>query len=139
MLHFEVDPRRGVPTYRQIMDQVKYYAASGALRSGDRLPSIRELARYLRVNPATVVKAYSELGHEQLIEQRHGKGAFVTDGAGVSSAADRRAVLGTLSRHLVVEARQMGAPDQEVIDAVRQELRTVRADFGRSREAGATP
>ena len=55
MLHLQVDPHSGVPVYRQMMDQVKYYIASGVLRPGAQLPSVRELAQFLRVNPTTVV------------------------------------------------------------------------------------
>lgn len=139
MLHFELDSRSGVSSYRQIMDQVKYYVASGTLRVGDRLPSIRELARYLRVNPATVVKAYGELAHQQVIEQHHGRGAFVIDRSEVASSAERRAALERISRQLAVGARQMGASDAEVLQVVRDALHGVRANFGESREAEARP
>ena len=62
-LHFQIDPRSGLPVYRQLMDQIKYYVASGGLRSGDQLPSIRDLATRASVNPTTVVKCYTELQH----------------------------------------------------------------------------
>lgn len=122
MVHLEIDPHRGVPVYRQMMDQVKYYVASGVLRAGDRLPSIRELARELSVNPTTVVKAYTELAHEGVLELEQGRGAFVSASAPGMSRAERRAALERLARQLAVEARQMGAGDDEVLDAVRGQL-----------------
>ena len=122
MLHLQIDPQSGIPVYRQVMDQTKYYVASGSLRAGDQLPSIRELARALAVNPTTVVKAYNELQHEGVIEMRHGKGAFVADGAGRLSAGERTQALRRLARQLAVEASQMGASVDEVLGVVRDEL-----------------
>jgi len=123
VLHLHIDPHSGIPVYRQVMDQVKYYVAAGALRSGDLLPSIRELARALAVNPSTVVKAYSELQHEGVIEMRHGKGAFVAESAARLSASERRKALQRLARTLAVEASQMGASADEVLAVVHDELK----------------
>ena len=67
-LHLHIDERSGVPVYRQMMDQIKYYVAGATLRPGDQIPSIRELAAALAVNPTTVVKAYTELEREGVIE-----------------------------------------------------------------------
>ena len=122
VLHLQIDPQSGVPVYRQVMDQTKYYVASGALKAGDQLPSIRELARMLAVNPTTIVKAYTELQHEGVIEMRHGKGAFVADAAMRLSGEERRNALRRLARQLAVEAAQMGAPADEVLGVVRDEL-----------------
>ncbi len=125
MLHIEIDSRSAVPAYRQLMDQVKYYVASGAVRGGDRLPSIRELSRYLGVNPTTVVKAYTELEHEGAIERRHGKGVFVRDGVESLSRKELAAALHEAARRLAVEALQMGAPRELVLRVVREELTAV--------------
>ena len=122
MLHFQIDPHSGVPVYRQLMDQVKYYAASGVLREGHQLPSIRELARALSVNPTTIVKAYSELEHEGVIEMRQGKGAFVARPDAGMTDARRREALRRLARQIAVEAMQMGASDDLALQVVREEL-----------------
>jgi GntR family transcriptional regulator len=122
MLHFQINPNSGVPVYRQMVDQVKYYVASETLKPGDQLPSIRELAQKLSVNPTTVVRVYSDLEHEGVVEIRHGKGAFVTAAARRMSAAQREQALRTLARHLVVEAAQMGAPASQVLKVIREEL-----------------
>ncbi len=118
-LHFQIDPRSGLPVYRQLMDQIKYYVASGGLRSGDQLPSIRDLAVRASVNPTTVVKCYTELQHEGVVEMKHGKGAFVAASSSELSDAERRKILMQLAQQLVVEAKQLGAAQDLVESVVR--------------------
>ena len=128
MLHFQLNLHSGVPVYRQLMDQIHHYVAAGALAAGDALPSIRELARALAVNPTTIVKAYGELAHEGVIVILHGRGAFVAERQPVWPAARRRERLRALASQFAVEARQMGASDAEASDALRRAL----ADLGGS-------
>jgi GntR family transcriptional regulator len=120
MLHFQLNVHSGVPVYRQLMDQIGHYVAAGALAPGDQLPSIRELAKVLAVNPTTIVKTYSELEHEGLIEMRHGRGAFVAARGPVWPPERRRERLHALASQLAVESRQMGAPDAEALAALHQ-------------------
>ncbi len=122
MLHFQIDAHAGMPVYRQVLDQIKYYIASGILKPGDRLPSIRELAQTLAVNPTTVVRVYGDLEHEGVIEMQHGRGAFVTERSFRMTSADRERKIRELARRLVVEAAQMGAPASQVLRAVQEEL-----------------
>ena len=122
MLHFQINPHSGMPVYRQMIDQVKYYVASDALKPGDQLPSIRELAQSLAINPTTVVRVYTELEREGIIEMRHGKGAFVTASGRRMTAAERDQTLRQLARQLAVEATQMGASASQVLKVVREEL-----------------
>jgi len=77
-MFFKLTPTTGQPLYLQLMQQIRHAAESGALQDGDQLPGIRTLAEELVVSPNTVVKAYSELEHEGLLELRQGSGAFVT-------------------------------------------------------------
>ncbi|MHC1768600.1 MAG: GntR family transcriptional regulator [Verrucomicrobiia bacterium] len=121
-LHLQIDPNSGVPVYRQMMDQIKYYVASGALQPGDQLPSIRELALRLSVNPTTVVKAYGELQHAQIIEMRHGKGVFVTGNTVQMTDREREKALRRIARQLAVEAAQMQAPAPLVLRIVEEEI-----------------
>ena len=113
-LHFRFDDRSGVPVYRQLMDQVRYYVTSGTLRAGDQLPSIREMAQSLTVNPTTVVKAYSELGHEGIVEMRQGKGAFIASAARGLTNSERTEALRRLARHFAMQTVQLGATPAEI-------------------------
>jgi len=121
-LHLQLDPRSGVPAYRQLMDQVKYYIAGGTLRPGDQLPSIRELASALTVNPTTVVRVYTELERDGVLEMRHGKGAYVAVQSPGLALAEQDQALRRSARQLALEASQLGIPAGRVIQAVREEL-----------------
>jgi GntR family transcriptional regulator len=76
-MRFQLNFKSGKPVYLQLVDQVKTAAASGAVRAGEPLPSIRPLAEELRINRNTVAKAYAELEHQGVIESIAGKGCFV--------------------------------------------------------------
>jgi GntR family transcriptional regulator len=73
----QIDFKSGTPVYLQLVDQIRYAAASGGLRAGEPLPSIRPLAEELRVNRNTVAKAYAELENQGVIETVPGKGCFL--------------------------------------------------------------
>ena len=76
---FQIDFKAGKPVYLQLVDQVRYAAASGVLRAGEPLPSIRPLAEELRVNRNTIAKAYAELESQGVIETLPGKGCFLKE------------------------------------------------------------
>jgi GntR family transcriptional regulator len=78
--NFNVDPRSGVPIYVQLIDQVKRSIAVGALRPGERLPTVKQLAVDLTVNPNTVARAYRDLERESVIATSPGRGSFVSEG-----------------------------------------------------------
>ncbi len=123
-LHLQLDSRSGIPAYRQLMDQVRHYIASGTLRPGDQLPSIRELASAIAVNPTTIVRVYNELEREGTLEMRHGKGAFVAN-AGTSRPADEAGRVEDLrraARQLAVEAVQAGVDARRVAGLVSEEM-----------------
>jgi len=111
---FHVDPGSGTPIYRQIVDQVKQAVAGGALAPGDRLPSIRELALRLAINPNTVARAYEELERLQVIDSQQGRGTFVAERLDPAPPAQRRRRLATLVRRLLVDAHHLGLGRDEV-------------------------
>jgi GntR family transcriptional regulator len=78
-MFIRVESTSGVPIVRQIGDQIRSLAASGALAPGDRLPSVRQLARELLVNQNTILRVYERLTAEGLLERRHGDGTYVAD------------------------------------------------------------
>ena len=123
MLHFKIDPHSGVPVYRQLMDQIRYYISSGVLNVGDRLPSIREMSRALSINPTTVQKAYNELVHIGVIEMSRGIGAHVSDHTLKMTMREKEKVIRTLADQLAVEASQLKVTAERVLEIVRQTLK----------------
>lgn len=77
MIHFVLDPKSGVPFYRQIIDQIRYGIASGSLEAGEQLPTARALAVELKINLNTVIKAYKELEIQDVLQTQQGSGTFV--------------------------------------------------------------
>ena len=77
MIQFVLDPKTGIPFYRQIIDQIKYGIASGSLQAGEQLPTVRALAVELKVNLNTVNKAYKELEIQSILATQQGTGTFV--------------------------------------------------------------
>lgn len=132
-LHLQIDPHTGVPVYRQVMDQLRHYIASGALPPGSQLPSIRQLAQTLAVNPTTVVKAYGELQHAGVIEMKHGKGVFVADGRPRMTSEQKKETLRRIARQLAVEAAQMGATPEMAMRIVEEELANVKTPTPQTR------
>jgi GntR family transcriptional regulator len=74
-----LNPASGVPLYLQLIEQVKHAIETGAIRAGEQLPSVRQMAEDLVINPNTVARAYRELEHEGIIELKHGSGAFIRE------------------------------------------------------------
>lgn len=119
-----IDPRSPTPLYAQIASRVRMAIASGELRAGDGLPSVRQLSSRLRVNPATVVQAYRELEMEGLVNTRHGAGTFVQDVAHERRQQDRERAASVLVRELLARAGSVGLTAHELLDAIDRELRT---------------
>ena len=90
---FQIDFKAGKPVYLQLVDQVRYAAASGALRPGEPLPSIRPLAEQLRVNRNTIAKAYGELESQGVIETIAGKGCFLKENSSPFTKSVRQKLL----------------------------------------------
>jgi GntR family transcriptional regulator len=79
MINFVLDPKAGAPFYRQIIDQIKFGIATGKLKIGEQLPTVRALAVDLKVNLNTVAKAYKELEIRNILETQQGTGTFISD------------------------------------------------------------
>ena len=90
MLQIELQPGSSVPIYRQIVDQIRVAAATGRLPAGLYLPSIRELAQHLVVNPNTVARAYQQLAQEGVIVAQQGRGSCIAERRAVYTDAERR-------------------------------------------------
>ena len=126
-MFLSVDPGSGFPVYRQIMDQVRRMIVAGRLTPGEKLPSIRDLAATLQINPLTVGKAYTELERSGIVEMRRGLGMYVRpQGAHTATeAADAPATVTRGAERFVLEAAQAGlsrADALKVVDDAWQEL-----------------
>lgn len=120
-----LNPNSGVPVYLQLMEQVKYAVATGALRPGDQLPGLRKLAESLVINPNTVAKAYRELEHEGIIELRHGSGAFITERAVASTSTEVMRRAEHMAKDLVRHLLDSGLTEEEIrrlVEAALTEL-----------------
>ena len=118
----QIDPRSPVPLYAQIADRLRLAVAAGELRAGEPLPSVRQLAHRLRVNPATVVQAYRDLETGGFVEMRQGAGTFVREVAGDRRTAERTEQAARLVRQLIQDAGQLGIPATELRAAITREL-----------------
>jgi GntR family transcriptional regulator len=114
-----IDPADAVPIWRQIEDGVRRLVVSGSLAPGAAVPSVRELARELRVNPATVSKAYQRLTDAGVLEVRRGEGTFVADRTTGTVTTERRLLLADEAHRFAAAATAMGATRDEIERAVR--------------------
>lgn len=121
-MFFKLTPTTGQPLYVQLMQQIRHAAETGALQDGDQLPGIRTLAEELVVSPNTIVKAYSELEHEGLLELRQGSGAFVTLKRRTRMRADDIQIAHKRIRQLIERLREDGLQDDEIRRAFEAEL-----------------
>ncbi len=116
-----VDPKNAAPIWRQIEDGVRRLAASGNLQPDEAVPSVRELAKELRVNPATVAKAYQRLSDAGILIVRRGEGTFISQRSKDSIENDRRRILNDSARCFVDIAKTVNAQQDEAVAAVENQ------------------
>jgi GntR family transcriptional regulator len=104
---FSIATGSSEPIYRQLVEQVRRMAAAGQLKPGDGMPSVREIAQALALNPMTVSKAYGLLEMDGVLARRRGLGMVVADSAAPSRPADRAALLRPVLERAALEARQL--------------------------------
>ena len=120
MIAFVLDPKSGVPFYRQIIDQVQCAIADGRLETGSQLPTVRQLAVDLKINPNTVARAYQELEIRGIVSTQMGSGTFIGDAAVELSPDDRRRILDQLCTELVARASAYGFTIEEIVSELQQ-------------------
>lgn len=120
VFQLSLDPRSGVPVYRQIIDQVQGGVASGTLVAGDQLPTVRQLAVDLAINPNTVLRAYRELELGGLLETQQGTGTFITQKKVKRDQAERTRQLNQLSCEFVARAGAAGFTVEELVEVLRE-------------------
>ena len=114
--------RRRTPLYAQIAGTIRVAVAAGELETGQTLPSVRQLAIRLRVNPATVVQAYRDLAVEGFVEMRQGAGTFIKDVADSRKSAELETRAGQLVRAMLANAARMGIDQAAIRDAFESEM-----------------
>jgi GntR family transcriptional regulator len=117
---FRLDERSGVPVYRQLMDQVQAAMAAGVLRAGDQLPTVRQVAVDLAINPNTVARAYREMEIRGLLETQQGTGTFVADRKVEYSKVERDRQLGQLVGEFVSRAGAAGFTLKQLMSALQE-------------------
>ena len=111
-----LDLHSGVPGYRQLIDQVRAGIASGALTAGDQLPTVRQLAVDLAINPNTVMRAYRELALGGLLETHQGTGTFISDRKPEKKTVERDRQLSQMAGEFAARAGAAGFTLEELID-----------------------
>src|SRR5882757_11375148 len=120
LFRLRLDLQSGVPVYRQIIDQVRGGIASGALAVGDQLPTVRQLAVDLSVNPNTVARAYRELELGGLLETHQGTGSFISAQKIKRADAERERQLAQIVGECVSRAGAMGFTVDDVVEYLRK-------------------
>jgi len=111
-----LDDRSGVPVYRQIIDQVMGGIAAQSLHPGDQLPTVRQLAVDLAINPNTVIRAYRELEIRGVLDTQHGTGTFISADKPKTNEPERRRRIAQLAGELLARAGAEGISLQDLLD-----------------------
>ncbi len=115
---FRLDLHTGVPVYRQIIDQIAMGVAAGLLSTGDQLPTVRQLAVDLRVNPNTVARAYRELEIRGLLETQQGSGTFISSQKPKGSEVERQRQLDQMVGDFLARAGSAGFTVRELLQTI---------------------
>lgn len=126
-----IDSADARPIFVQIMDEVRRGIVLGTLKEDDPLPSVRQLASELRVNPNTVQQAYRELEREKVVYVRRGRGTFIAPRAPATSGRERKRLASGLAQRALQEAFRHGLDAEELIQAIRR--------LAEGKHEGATP
>ncbi|MBS2970121.1 GntR family transcriptional regulator [Metabacillus sp. KIGAM252] len=121
----QIDPRSSTPIYEQVVQSMKELCLKGALKPGDKLPSVRELATIIIANPNTVGKAYKELEREGIIETLRGRGTFVSENVKIKLDEGKMEMLKEQLKTLIIDAAYAGIDINELhewIDEIKKEV-----------------
>ena len=119
-MSFELDPKSGVPYYKQIILQVEMAIADGRFSAGTQLPTVRSLAVSLQINPNTVARAYNELEIRGIVTTQQGSGTFISDKRPTLSEVEREGVLETIARPFLTKALTYGFSTAEIIQFIQE-------------------
>ena len=122
-MELHLDPKSSLPIYAQLVDRVKHMVATGNLKPGDQLPTVRQLGVDLRVNPNTIARAYTELSRQGILTSQQGRGTYIADQPNAGAVSHlREDRLQSLVSHLVLEVLSLGYEPRELQDCLQDEL-----------------
>ena len=125
-MHIHIDPQSAEPIFEQVAFAVKGAVARGEAGEGHKLPSVRELARELAINPNTVVRAYESLERDGVILRRKGSGCFLTGRSSDLAPARKREQLDELMRRAATEAFHLGFSKPKIRDSLERHLESLQ-------------
>jgi GntR family transcriptional regulator len=126
----QIDHHSGVPIYRQLVEQVRQQAMTGALDGGEQVPSVRDLAAQLNINPMTISKAYALLENAGILERRRGVGLFVAPVTGARREHLAAELVGELLERAAVAAVQLGITEEGAVELFRKQYSKYREKKG---------
>ncbi|HRX79218.1 MAG: GntR family transcriptional regulator [Planctomycetaceae bacterium] len=127
-MFLNINPANGIAIYDQVVRQVKFAVAQGAVKPGNLVPSVREMARELAINPNTVARAYQQLQTDGVLEQVRGMGLEVAADAVKQCKSERQKMIQDRLRQAIVEAKQSGLDGDELRQIVEKQLASVYRD-----------
>jgi GntR family transcriptional regulator len=133
-MFIQIDHADGLPVYDQIVRQVKFAVADGVIRSGELVPSVRELARDLAINPNTVARAYRCLQDDHVLARVRGTGLAVARASRKQCQAERTELIRNRLRQVLGEAVRSGLPEDDIETLVRRELDTLSPSQTKGRD-----
>jgi len=131
-MFIRIEPSSSSPIYRQIMDQIRRQVAAGILKPGDKVPSVRQLAGQLAVNQNTILKVYTELCRERVLEVDRGNGTIVAEGNVTLPMSDRKKAVAALLREAAVQAVHLGISPEQTHALLEKEYQAMSAEKNRS-------
>jgi len=129
-MQIQITTQSTTPIFRQIVDQLRRQIASSQLAVGDALPSVRQLAKDLVINPNTVAKAYAELQRDGLIESRQGRGVFVAKRRTIFTKTERTRRLDDAIERFAAEALSLDFSNDEILDRISSKLEQLTHEPG---------
>ena len=120
MIDFKLDPKSGVPFYRQIIDLIRYGIAAGNLKVGEQLPTVRSLAVDLKVNLNTVTKAYKELEIQNILETQQGTGTFIGSTKMEIDPKERKNKMKSIIQEFMSIALSYGFSVDEIVQEIKK-------------------
>lgn len=122
-----IEPSSSMPIYRQIIDQIKYQVATGVLKEGDKVPSVRDLASKLAVNQNTILKVYNELCRENVLKIERGDGTYVSSNKQNIPAAERKKAVANVLREAAVQAIHLEISVEQAKELLEKEYQTIKS------------